>query len=63
MNKKLFVISGIIIMMLFTTITIPVVAETNDEGVFGRTHLRAIGRNFHICDDDGGVIWAYLYRF
>jgi hypothetical protein len=55
MNKKLLVISGIVIMMLVSSITIPVIAETNDAGIFGRTHLRAIGRNFHICDDDGGL--------
>ena len=54
MNKKLFVISGILLMILFTS-TIPAIPETNDAGVFGRTHLRAIGRNFHICDDDGGL--------
>ena len=55
MNKKLLVISGIVLITLLTTITIPVVAEPTDAGLFGRTHIRAIGRNFHICDDDGGL--------
>ena len=55
MNKKLLVISGVVIIALLGTILIPVVAEKTDAGLFGRTHIRAIGRNFHICDDDGGV--------
>ena len=42
-------------MMLLTTITIPAVAEPNDTGISGRTHIRAIGSNFHTCDDDGGL--------
>ena len=55
MKKKILLISGIVLMMLLTTITIPVVAEPKDTGIFGRTHIRAIGSNFHICDDDGGL--------
>jgi hypothetical protein len=55
MNKKLLVISGVVLIALLGTIIIPVVAEKTDAGLFGRTHIRAIGRNFHICDDDGGV--------
>ena len=55
MNKKLLVISGIVLIALLATITIPVVAEPTDTGILRRTHIRAIGRNFHICDDDGGL--------
>ncbi len=55
MNKKLLVISGIVLMMLCITFTIPIVSEPNDAGILGRTRIRAIGRNFHICDDDGGL--------
>jgi len=55
MYKKLLVISGIVLIALLTTITIPVVSEPTDAGILGRTHIRAIGRNFHICDDDGGL--------
>jgi len=55
MNKKLLIISGIVLIALLTTVTIPVVSEPTDAGILGRTHIRAIGRNFHICDDDGGL--------
>jgi len=55
MNKKLLVISGVALIALLGTIIIPVVSEPTDAGLFGRTHIRAIGRNFHICDDDGGL--------
>ncbi len=55
MNKKLLVISGVALIALLGTIIIPVVSEPTDAGLFGRTRIRAIGRNFHICDDDGGL--------
>ena len=55
MNKKLLVILGVALIALLGTIIIPVVSEPTDAGLFGRTHIRAIGRNFHICDDDGGL--------
>ena len=55
MNKKLLLISGIVLTILLTSATITVISETNEEGLFGRTHLKAIGRNFHICDEDGGL--------
>ena len=32
-----------------------VISEIDEKGIFGRTHIRAIGNNFHICDDDGGL--------
>jgi len=55
MKKKILLISGILFMMLLTTITITAVAQPNDTGIYVRTHIRAIGRNFHTCDDDGGL--------
>jgi hypothetical protein len=55
MNKKILVITGMVLVTLLTTITITVVSEPTDTGILRRTHIRAIGRNFHICDDDGGV--------
>ena len=54
MNKKLLVISGIVLMMFFTTITIPVVSEPNEAGILDRTYIGAIGR-FKICEDDGNL--------
>ena len=54
MNKKILVISGMVLMMLFTTITIPLVAEPNDAGILGRIHIRSIGR-FKFCEEDGNL--------
>ena len=51
MNKKLFIISGLVIMMFLTTITAPVVASPNEKTILGRTHIRAIG-SFSICEED-----------
>ena len=42
-------------MMVFTTISIPVISESNDNKIFGREHIRVIGRNFHFCEDDGDL--------
>ena len=55
MNKKIIIIFGILFLMLVISIAIPTSSETNEKGLFGRVHIRAIGRNFHICEDDGGV--------
>ena len=54
MNKKLLLTSGIALMMVFIAITIPVLAEQNDEEIFGRTRITAIGTFAH-CDVDGVV--------
>ena len=55
MNKKICFITGLVLTILLTSATISVTSETTEEGLFGRTHLIAIGRNFHICPDDGGL--------
>ena len=59
MHKRLFVIIGFVLMMLFTTFTIPLVAETNDTELFGRTHIRAIGR-FSICEEEQ-VLYGHIF--
>ena len=63
MNKKLFVISGIVLMILLTSLSFPVTSETNDAEFFGRTRLHSIGWNFHICPDDGGLYGHILIGF
>ena len=55
MNKKIFVITGLVLTILLSSTTISVISETTEEDPFGRTRLIAIGRNFHICPDDGGL--------
>ena len=55
MSRKLLLISGVILILILTSLTPSVISETNEKGLFGRTNLRAIGRNFHICEDDGGL--------
>ena len=45
-------------MMLFTTFTIPLVAETNDTDLFGKTHIKAIGR-FYICEEEQ-VLYGHI---
>jgi len=59
MYKKLFIISGLVIMMLFTTITVPIVAESNETKILGRTHIRAIG-SFAICEEDK-VLFGHIF--
>ena len=54
MNRKLL-FSGIILIIMLTSLALPVTSETNEKGLFGRTNLRAIGINFHICEEDGGL--------
>ena len=46
-------------MMFFTTITIPVLSESNNAGILGRTHIKAIG-SFHFCEDDGNL-YGYIF--
>jgi hypothetical protein len=55
MNRKLLLISGIVLTIILTSATLPVSSETSEKGLFGRTNLRAIGLNFHICEEDGGL--------
>jgi hypothetical protein len=55
MNKKIFVITALVVTVLIASATISVTSETTEEGSLGRTRLIAIGRNFHICPDDGGL--------
>ena len=59
MNKKIFVISGLVLMMLFTAITIPIVASSNDEEILGRTRINAIGTFAH-CDTDK-VYYGHIF--
>lgn len=55
MRRKLLLISGVMLILILTSLAPSVISETNEKGLFGRTNLRAIGRNFHICEDDGGL--------
>lgn len=59
MNKKLLVISGIVLMMVFSAVTIPVVAEQNDEEIIERTRITAMGTFAH-CDVDG-VVYGHIF--
>ena len=55
MNKKIYVITGLVLTILLASTTISVTSETTEEDSLGRTRLIALGRNFHICPDDGGL--------
>jgi hypothetical protein len=55
MNRKLLVLFGIVLTLILTSTALTVTSENNEKGLFGKTNLRAIGRNFHICEDDGGL--------
>ncbi|MFE3846291.1 hypothetical protein ACFL1L_05495 [Thermoplasmatota archaeon] len=59
MNKKLLGISGIVMMMVITSISTIVVAEPNDTEPLIRTHIRAIG-SFSYCDDDE-VLYGHIF--
>ena len=56
MNKKFFVISIIVLMMLVPTL--PVLADSNETVIFGRIHIRAIG-SFSICEEDQ-VLYGHI---
>ena len=58
MNKKLFIISGLVVIMILTTITAPIVAKPNEKTILGRTHIRAIG-SFAICEEDE-VLYGHI---
>jgi hypothetical protein len=62
MQKKLFVIYGIVLMMLLTTLTISIVAEQNESQILGRTHIRAFGK-FAVCEEDNGVYGKIIFGF
>lgn len=59
MHKKSLLISGLVITLLLTTITIPIIAEPNETEILGRTHIRAIG-NFAICEEDN-VLYGHIF--
>ena len=59
MNRKLLLISGIILMMLITSVSTIVVAEPNDTENLGRTRIRAIG-SFSYCDDEE-VLYGHIF--
>lgn len=60
MSKKLLIVSGIVLLMVFTAVTMPVVAEPNDEETFGKkTRITAIGTFAH-CDVDG-VVYGHIF--
>jgi hypothetical protein len=39
--------------------TIPVLADSNETGILGRTHIRALG-SFSICEDDH-VLFGHIF--
>ena len=59
MNRKLLLISGIVLMMVFTTTAIPIVAETNETKTLTRVHIRAIGK-FAICQDEE-ILYGHIF--
>ena len=59
MKRKLLIISGMVLIMLITSISAIVVAEKNYNKTLGRTHIRAIGR-FAICEEDE-VLYGYIF--
>ena len=63
MKKNMLLIIGSIIMILLITTAIPVSSELEENGILGRTHIRAIGYNFHICEDDRGIYGHVIIGF
>lgn len=55
MNKKIIIFSLTVLFLLMTSISIPVISEEEEDIILDRTHIRAIGINFHVCSEDGGV--------
>jgi hypothetical protein len=58
MNKKIIGIIGIVAILLFTTVAVPVIAEDNDDSIFGKKRIIAIGTFAH-CEEDK-VIYGYV---
>ena len=59
MNKKYLGIFGIVLMMLSIAVTLPVVGETNEPEILGRTRILAIGTFAH-CDDDQ-IVYGHIF--
>ena len=57
--KKIVAIFGIITMMLCTSFTIPILAESNNTEIFGRTHIKAIG-SFAICEEEQ-ILYGHIF--
>jgi hypothetical protein len=59
MNRKLLIISGMVLIMLFTSISTIAIAEQNNIETLGRTHIRAFGK-FAICEEDE-VLYGHIF--
>ena len=58
MNKKIIGIFGIVMILLFTSITYPVIAENDEDKTLAENHILAIGTFAH-CDIDE-VVYGYV---
>ena len=59
MRKKFLMISGIILMLLTTSISTIVVAEPNNPEILNRKHIRAIG-SFSYCDEEE-ILYGHIF--
>lgn len=59
MNKNILKISGIIFLVVFTAVSIPVFAESNNTDPVGRTKITAIG-TFARCDQDE-IVYGHIF--
>lgn len=62
MRKKMFVISGIVLIMLMATLSISVIADQNDSQILSRTHIRAFGK-FDVSEEDNVVYGKIFFGF
>ncbi len=58
MNRKIIGIFGILVILLLTTITIPVMAENDEDKISAEKHIIAFGTFSH-CEIDE-VVYGYV---
>ena len=58
MNKKIIGIFGIVMILLLTSITLPVMAENDEDKILAENHIIAFGTFAH-CDDEE-IVYGYV---
>ena len=58
MNRKIIGIFGILVILLLTTITLPVIAGNDEDKILAEKHILAIGTFSH-CDTNE-VVYGYV---
>jgi len=59
MNRKIIGIFGVVVILLLTTITLPAMAENDEDKILAEKHILALGTFSH-CDDEK-VVYGHVF--